>query len=281
MRLLTIVLLLLSFVGDTHAIQRPKSTHRVSAQVSKKEQRKTERVLSKALSHNSKSKSKAEEVEESTPTTLQIQAKLVKEHNAERVQEKTYLTEEFVCNMPEKVWKKTPTCTGSLPSDEPSSRAFVQQMQLRNRSFVGVRASVQVRCKVFDKVEALACAIAQAEGFYRRGTIPNRYHNAGDLKAVRGWVYPGQRGVGKANHVRFRSDQDGWAALRHQIEMIISGASTHYSVNMSLQEMSKHYAGNHRVWTKNVAHNLGVPQDTYLWEVLDVLPVLEASWRSQ
>ena len=136
-------------------------------------------------------------------------------------------------------------------------------------------------CAAQDRIQTLAEAIAKAEGYGRKHAIPTRYHNAGDLKVVRGYTYPGQIGVGKANHVRFRSDQDGWAALRHQIEMIISGASTHYSVNMSLQEMSKHYAGNHRVWTKNVAHNLGVPQDTSLWEILGVPPVLEASWRSQ
>jgi hypothetical protein len=136
-------------------------------------------------------------------------------------------------------------------------------------------------CSAQDRVQTLAEAIAKAEGYGRKHAIPTRYHNAGDLKVVRGYTYPGQIGVGKANHVRFRSDQDGWAALRHQIEMIISGASTHYSVNMSLQEMSKHYAGNHRVWTKNVAHNLSVDQDTKLWEILDVPPMLEASWRSQ
>ena len=136
-------------------------------------------------------------------------------------------------------------------------------------------------CAAQDRVQTLAEAIAKAEGYGRKRAIPTRYHNPGDLKAVRGWVYPGQIGIGKANHVRFRDDNSGWTALRHQVEKIISGSSQHYSVNMSLQEMSKHYAGNHRVWTKNVAHNLGVPQDTSLWEILGVPPVLEASWRSQ
>ena len=135
-------------------------------------------------------------------------------------------------------------------------------------------------CAAQDRVQVLAQAVAKAEGFYKKGTLPNRYHNCGDLKAVRGYAYPGQASVGKGGHVRFRSDQDGWSALRHQIEKIMAGDSR-YTVNMTLTDMGRIYAGNHRVWTKNVAHNLGVPQETSLWEILGVAPVLEASWRSQ
>ena len=125
-----------------------------------------------------------------------------------------------------------------------------------------------------DRVQVFAHAIAKAEGFERRGTIPARYHNPGDLKAVAGYSLPGQVGIGKAGHVRFRNDAAGWAALTHQINKIIAGDSR-YNVNMTLKEFSKKYAGNWRVWSKNVAHNLGVTPDTYLWEVLDTAPALE------
>ena len=135
-------------------------------------------------------------------------------------------------------------------------------------------------CSAQDRVQTLAEAIAKAEGFGKRGALPTRLKNPGDLKAVKGYKYPGEAGIGKGGHIRFRSEDEGWAALRHQIEKIVAGASR-YSVNMTLREISRGYAGNHKVWAKNVAHNLGVPQDTSLWEILGVPPVLEASWRSQ
>jgi hypothetical protein len=130
-------------------------------------------------------------------------------------------------------------------------------------------------CFAQDRVQTLAKAIAKAEGCYVKGTIPNRYHNCGDLKAVRGYRFPGQVGVGKGGHVRFKNDAAGWAALTHQIDKIIAGDSR-YTVNMNLKEISKKYAGNWRVWSKNVAHSLGVTPSTDLWEILDVPPILEA-----
>ena len=131
----------------------------------------------------------------------------------------------------------------------------------------------------FSQVHTLAKAIAKAEGFGKAGTIPSRYRNPGDLKAVRGYRYPGQVGVGKGGHVIFRNDA-GWTALEHQIDKIVDGTSR-YNVNMTLKEISKKYAGNWRVWSMNVAHNLGVTPDTSLWEVLNVPPVMEESWQTQ
>jgi hypothetical protein len=130
-----------------------------------------------------------------------------------------------------------------------------------------------------DRVQILAKAIAKAEGFGKKSALPTRLHNPGDLKAVRGYTYPGQISVGKGGHTRFRTDADGWAALEHQINKMIADESKRYSVNMTLQEFSKKYAGNHRVWLKNVTHNLGVDSNTYLFEVLDVPPTLkEVQW---
>jgi|ERR1035437_412035 hypothetical protein len=129
-------------------------------------------------------------------------------------------------------------------------------------------------CFAQNRVQTLAKAIAKAEGFGRKNTIPTRYKNPGDLKVVRGYRYPGQTGVGKGGHVIFRNEASGQAALEHQIEKIIEGTSR-YTVNMSLKDISKKYAGNWRVWSRNVAHNLGVDPEAYLWEILDVPPVLE------
>ena len=132
-------------------------------------------------------------------------------------------------------------------------------------------------CSAQDRVQVLAQAIAKAEGFGKRGALPTRLKNPGDLKVVKNYKYPGQAGIGKGGHVKFRSEAEGWEALRHQIEKIVAGDSR-YSVNMTLREISKGYAGNHRVWAKNVAHNLGVEPDTYLWEILGVAPRLDKGW---
>jgi hypothetical protein len=129
-------------------------------------------------------------------------------------------------------------------------------------------------CFAQDRVQTLAEAIAKAEGHGRRGTLPSRLNNPGDLKAIRGYIYPGQVGIGKGGHAKFRTDAEGWAALEHQLDKITDGSSR-YSVNLTLQEFGNGYAGNWRRWSRNVAKNLGVQPDTYLFEVLDVPPVLD------
>jgi hypothetical protein len=57
--------------------------------------------------------------------------------------------------------------------------------------------------------------------------------------------------------------------------MIVNGESKRYTINMSLQEIGRGYAGSWRIWSRNVAHNLGTTPDTYLFEVLDIPPILE------
>lgn len=119
-------------------------------------------------------------------------------------------------------------------------------------------------CAAPDAVDTFAQAVAKAEGFGRRGALPTRYHNPGDLKAIRGWSYPGQSGIGKANHVIFHNDAAGWAALRHQLEKIMDGRSRQYNVDMTIAQMGRKYAGFWSRWSKNVAQNLGVDKRTTL-----------------
>lgn len=126
-----------------------------------------------------------------------------------------------------------------------------------------------------QNVHTLAQAIAKAEGYGQKGALPTRLRNPGDLKVVRNYRYPGMVKVGKGGHAQFRTEADGWAALEKQLDKIVADESKRYSVNMTLQEVGKRYAANSRVWTKNVAHNLGMPPDTYLWEVLDIPPTLK------
>jgi hypothetical protein len=130
-----------------------------------------------------------------------------------------------------------------------------------------------IRCKAQDKIETFAHGIAMTEGFYIKRTIPNRYHNPGDLKIMaRGEKYPGQVGVGKADHVIFRNSAAGYSALYHQIDKMISGESKFYTQEMTLLQVGKLYAKNSRLWAKNLAKNLGVKPSTTLEEYFELPP---------
>ena len=120
-----------------------------------------------------------------------------------------------------------------------------------------------------SNVERFAHAIAKAEGYGMKHVIPTRYHNPGDLKAVKGFTYPGQIGIGKGRHVIFANDAAGWNALYYQIGKMVSGESRHYLPSMTIEQVARKYAGNWRQWSTNVAHNLGVPANTTLAEVLE------------
>jgi len=121
-----------------------------------------------------------------------------------------------------------------------------------------------------SKIQDFARAIAKAEGFYQKGTIPNRYSNPGDLKARSGEKYPGQRGVGRGGHVIFRTNEDGWAALTHQIEKAVSGDSRFYNPSMTFRQVAKKYAGNYQVWLKNVTGMLGVDADDTIYDYFNL-----------
>ncbi len=110
------------------------------------------------------------------------------------------------------------------------------------------------------RVVQFAHAIAQAEGFYVKGSIPNRCHNAGDLKGTK---FPNQIGVCRGGHARFRTDADGWTALYRQIEKIQDGTSTKYTNRATFRQVAKTYAQNYRPWLKIVTDLLDAePQDS-------------------
>jgi 5'(3')-deoxyribonucleotidase len=127
-----------------------------------------------------------------------------------------------------------------------------------------------------DKVKVFAHAIARTEGFYVKNTIPNRTHNPGDLtELAHGAVYPGQVGVLRKNHmayVRFRDNAAGYAALYHQIEKMLNGKSKFYTQTMTLQQVGKLYAGNSRLWAKNLSYCLGVSSSTTLEDYFELPP---------
>ena len=135
-------------------------------------------------------------------------------------------------------------------------------------------------CNAQDKVEQFAHAIARTEGYYVHGSIPNRCNNPGDLKVMsKGGKYPGQTGVCKAGHVRFRNGAAGFAALYNEIDKILAGESKFYTPEMTLLQMGKFYAQNSRLWAKNLAKNLGVSPSTTLQEYFEIAPRIRVEMK--
>lgn len=106
--------------------------------------------------------------------------------------------------------------------------------------------------------QRLAIAICIAErGFTELYTGHIMRNNPGDIKGPNGIMesYP--------------SIQDGWSALKHQIDLIYSGKSHYYNVEMTIQQFGMEWTGNDNpeAWAKTVAGMLGVSTSTLLREL--------------
>lgn len=119
-------------------------------------------------------------------------------------------------------------------------------------------------------VGALAKAIAYAEGFGVSSAIPTLAHNPGDLK-IPNWS-GGTLGAGISV---FGSDDEGWARLYHQLNLILGGHSKVYQTGMTISEMAQKWtATNPDDWANNVANNLtqsgsyAATPDTTLFEII-------------
>lgn len=111
-------------------------------------------------------------------------------------------------------------------------------------------------------IKDFAQAIARAEGFFTRGSIPQRAHNPGDLKL------PNTPTIGGGITV-FPNDAAGWTALYKQLYRILIGQSDWYSLDMSIADMAHTWTTTQAdAWGANVAHFLSVDPDVKLWEVL-------------
>lgn len=116
-------------------------------------------------------------------------------------------------------------------------------------------------------IDSFANAIAQAEGF--GGNLPDgspnsptRNHNPGDLKPPAG--HEGEYTTDSKGHIIFGSDEEGYAALKHQLDIIFTGQSKNYNSDMTIDEMAKKYSGDSQIWAKNVSHALGVSSNAVL-----------------
>lgn len=122
-------------------------------------------------------------------------------------------------------------------------------------------------------VDALAAAIAHAEGYYVPLSRPNRNNNPGDIsdRNIGGVV---ASGVDSGGLSIFDTPQDGWTALYAKIRNILNGGSTVYSPSMSISDFAQTWTGgdNASNWAYNVSAYLiksGYPNsvDSTLTEV--------------
>lgn len=166
-------------------------------------------------------------------------------------------TEESLRLVWREIHESKPSRTGPLSSNESMAGSFTQQLQLRHRTFLRLSRVVHKSSEVSPQVATFAIAIAIAEGYALKGSIPARCHNPGDLK---GEAFPGEVGLCKGGHARFKNDAAGWAALYHQVDKM-TGSSTVYTSGMTFRDVARRYAKNYRPWLKIVTRVLDVDDD--------------------
>lgn len=106
-----------------------------------------------------------------------------------------------------------------------------------------------------DPVTDIARAIAHAEGFYVSGSFPSRNNNPGDIT-------DSTTGVKKT----FTTVDEGWVALKHQVSLILTGASHVYKPEMPIIQIASIYTlGKPDIatpdvmgWANTVAGDLGL-----------------------
>ncbi len=110
-----------------------------------------------------------------------------------------------------------------------------------------------------EAVTALSQAIAHAEGFYVRGSLPARVNNPGDLEL-------GDHGHGTANKKTiYATAESGWLALEAECTLILSGRSHYIKPFMNFNRFAMIYTGNDHptTWANAVTQKLGkLPGDT-------------------
>lgn len=112
-------------------------------------------------------------------------------------------------------------------------------------------------------IDALMLAIARAEG------SPPAWNNPGDLTASFGFSNSGPQNADGV--LGFATVEDGWGALRAQLNLAKAGLSRVYSASMSILDMGMKYAGVSQgsTWAANVAAALGVDTSTPIGSFLN------------
>jgi hypothetical protein len=142
-------------------------------------------------------------------------------------------------------------------------------------------STVPAECAdVCGQYRQFSWAIAKQEGYYIKGSIPNRDRNPGDIKFVAGYKFPGQRGIDRHGHVIFKNDYWGWAALENQVRKMCMSQGR-YSADMTLQQIGRKYAEDWKHWSTNVAKNMKCDPRETLAELFDIPPVYKVAWEGR
>ena len=121
-----------------------------------------------------------------------------------------------------------------------------------------------------DKVAKFATAIARTEGFYVKGSLPNRLANPGDIRSKKRHAYPGQIGL-YHGYVVFKNAAWGWAALERQIWLIVNGDSKKYTQDMTMLQIAKVYAASPQ-WPKTLCKILRISPTLTFEEYFELAP---------
>ena len=127
-----------------------------------------------------------------------------------------------------------------------------------------------------DRVGILAQAIATAEGYYAPGerdghSLPQWLNNPGSLKkpALGAESLPTWKDTGL---IVFPTERMGWDALKHQVELMVTGKSSIYDPSDSILDVAKKYANGDPNWGKNIARTLGISPSCTLGEIAEARP---------
>jgi hypothetical protein len=126
--------------------------------------------------------------------------------------------------------------------------------------FIGAFYLLTKNAQFDPKIQAIAKAIAKAEGFGIPGAIPTVSHNPGNLKL-------GDTGNGtNQGKTIFPDDATGWQALYHQVGLMISGQSDYYGPGDTWRDIAGTWVGTPDAnnWMLTVTRELSVGPDSTL-----------------
>jgi hypothetical protein len=139
-----------------------------------------------------------------------------------------------------------------------------------------LRAPIVIGLPLQSRVMLVADAIATSEGYYAGGvynghSLPYFLNNPGLLKATP-IVADDPPTWGDTGLLRFETPEIGWAALRHQVCLMLTGTSRFYASDDSLRAVGIKYAAGDLNWGLNVASHLRLSPHATLAELSRGLP---------
>jgi len=120
-----------------------------------------------------------------------------------------------------------------------------------------------------NNVVKIAEAIAAAEGFYVKGSRPQRNNNPGDMTKD----LIGRAIAWDGAYPKYSVASDGWANLYAQINAWLNGTSRYHNAQSTIADLAGlgtepgYTSTDKEAWANNVAGFLGVGTDTPIGEI--------------